>query len=203
MNTKEPDPLNAIANPTNLLPPNLVPIQSAELNISGIYGWYFSDIPEQIDSEKCQEFSGLRLLYVGIAPRRPSLKGKSNGTLRKRLRTHIRGSSYGSTLRLSIGCLLSDAQSEQYHIELRRTSQKSYSFNEGEYVLDEWLNKYARVCWIECDNPWEFESHAFQRFSLPLNLLENENHPFYEKLCNLRCMARKNARHKSIVRRFR
>src|SRR3712207_6088373 len=65
--------------------------------LPGIYGRHFTEPPAE----------GLpvnRLLYVGIAPRHIRTRA-STQHLRKLLRYHYRGNSYGSTLRLTLGCL--------------------------------------------------------------------------------------------------
>ena len=81
-------------------------------NSAGVYAWFFDWCPEGIPPEGLVHSSGFVLLYVGIAPGpRPSRQ-----TLRHRLRYHFRGNAEGSTLRLSLGCLLS----QSLGIELRR-----------------------------------------------------------------------------------
>src|SRR3954463_9877787 len=71
---------------------------------AGVYGWFFREIPPGIDAAGTCQRDGLRLLYVGISPRRAG----SSQSLRSRLRAHCRGDAYGSTLRLTVGCLLAD-----------------------------------------------------------------------------------------------
>src|SRR5207249_1234074 len=45
--------------------------------------------------------------YVGISPARPvSAGGPVRQNLRRRLRAHLRGNASGSTVRLTLGCLL-------------------------------------------------------------------------------------------------
>ena len=57
--------------------------------------------PAVIDVRQCQEFQGLRLLYVGISPRPPSAdRPPSRQNLKKRIRSHFSGRADGSTLRL-------------------------------------------------------------------------------------------------------
>ena len=98
---------------------------------------------------------GLALLYVGISPKPPSAVGTpSRQTLRSRLRYHFRGNAEGSTLRLSLGCLLS----QSLGIELRRVgSGRRMTFGAGERVLSDWLERNARVAWLACDEPWRIE----------------------------------------------
>jgi hypothetical protein len=97
------------------------------------------------------------LLYVGIAPK--EAKGQivkpSVRTLRQRLRDHFNGNAEGSTLRLTLGCLLS----ETLNIKLRRVgSGRRHTFtNPGEIILDTWMMRHARVAWAAVDEPWIVE----------------------------------------------
>ena len=77
---------------------------------SGLYAWYFADVPDLVLVEGCKEFKSRYLLYCGICPRRSSSSGhpRKKRTLRHRVKYHYAGNAYGSTLRLSLGCLLSD-----------------------------------------------------------------------------------------------
>src|SRR5258708_34052839 len=75
----------------------------------GVYAFYFNEPPPGIDSKDCHRFDQHALLYVGIAPKPPPLNGRapSKSHLRQRLRTHYYGNAAGSTLRRTLGCLLS------------------------------------------------------------------------------------------------
>ncbi|MCF6526187.1 GIY-YIG nuclease family protein [Streptomyces sp. JJ36] len=147
---------------------------------AGVYGWYFDEAP-------CPALPVGRLLYVGIAPRRMATRVSSQN-LRKRVRYHFRGNAYGSTLRLSLGCLLG--------LELRRVgSGKRMTFAEtGEAVLSEWMAEHARVCWVEHPQPWTLESELIGRLDLPLNLDQNGHNSFHQRLTQLRADARERAR---------
>lgn len=74
---------------------------------AGVYAWYFRSLPGLIDVAASHHHDGLPLLYVGIAPKKPYADGRSSrSTLRQRVRYHYRGNAEGSTLRLTLGCLL-------------------------------------------------------------------------------------------------
>src|SRR3954451_16461270 len=76
-------------------------------NAAGVYAWYFASLPSAIDVSGCHTHHGLPMLYVGIAPKKPYADGRrSKSTLRQRVRYHYRGNAEGSTLRLTLGCLL-------------------------------------------------------------------------------------------------
>ncbi|GAB2775124.1 GIY-YIG nuclease family protein [Streptomyces daliensis] len=149
-------------------------------NTAGVYGWHFGESPHP----------GLpagRLLYVGIAPRRMSNR-TSTQNLRKRVRFHFRGNAYGSTLRLTLGCLL--------RLELRRVgSGKRLTFaRDGEAELTRWMAEHARVCWLEHAEPWTVEADLIARLDLPLNLDQNRHNAFHPHLTELRARARHRAR---------
>jgi hypothetical protein len=131
------------------------------------------------------------LLYIGISPRRPTADGRaSKQTLRSRLRGHLAGNASGSTLRLSLGCLLSSALG----LELRPTAGGRLTFGDGEAVLSDWMAEHARVCWLTDPTPWAVEDTLIARLDLPLNLRGNETHPFHTALSAARLTARSAAR---------
>ncbi|MGB8938941.1 MAG: hypothetical protein WCD21_01675 [Streptomyces sp.] len=128
-----------------------------------------------------------RLLYVGIAPRYMANRA-STQNLRTRVRYHYRGNAAGSTLRLTLGCLLG--------LELRRVgSGKRMTFGRtGEATLSAWMAENARVCWIEHAEPWTVESELISRLDLPLNLDQNRHNSFHGRLKDVRAQARQRAR---------
>jgi hypothetical protein len=153
----------------------------------GVYGWYFKRVPPSIPADEYVTWNALTLLYIGISPSRPG----SKHNLRKRIRTHYRGNAYGSTLRKSLGCLLG----EELGIHLQRVGESSrlIHFGSGEEVLSDWMAENAFVTWIEYERPWEIEEELILLFKVPLNLRENEEHPFYHILSKLRAEGKKMA----------
>ncbi|MEV0280877.1 GIY-YIG nuclease family protein [Streptomyces sp. NPDC050610] len=148
--------------------------------VPGVYGWHFEQPPHA-------DLDAGRLLYVGIAPRHMANR-TSTQNLRKRVRYHYRGNAAGSTLRLTLGCLLG--------IELRRVgSGKRLTFGKaGEAELSRWMADNARVCWIEQGEPWTLESQLISRLDVPLNLDQNRHNAFHGRLKELRTAARERAR---------
>ncbi len=157
-------------------------------NQKGIYAWFFRDIPKLVPLDNCYTRDGFTLLYIGIAP--SSSTSKSN--LRKRIKTqHLKGNAYGSTLRLTLGCILE----EHLNITLKQYGTRVF-FGDDEEVLNDWLNKNARVAYLIDDEPWEIEESMINQLDLPLNLEHNKQHPFYAILKKIRSEARKKARDK-------
>ncbi|MFJ3761748.1 GIY-YIG nuclease family protein [Streptomyces sp. NPDC090080] len=147
---------------------------------AGVYGWHFARSPHP-------DLHAGRLLYVGIAPRYMANR-TSTQNLRKRVRYHYRGNAAGSTLRLTLGCLLG--------LELRRVgSGRRMTFGKtGEATLSQWMADNARVCWIERSEPWELESRLIADLDLPLNLDQNRHNAFHDRLKEIRARAREQAR---------
>jgi hypothetical protein len=160
---------------------------------SGVYAWYFREIPDGVPCHNCITHQGLTLLYIGIAPTRPFVNGKpaSARTLTDRLREHMYGPSEGSTLRLSLGCLLS----ARLGLELRRVgSGHRMTFGAGEHALSQWMERNAQVAWTIYPQPWEAEERLIYAVSLPLNLHHNRHHPFHRTLSSCRAAAKARAR---------
>jgi len=166
----------------------------------GVYGWYFKEIPPHVPTSGCIHRNGLTLLYAGISPKAPPKNGRSPSkqTIYDRLRYHYKGNAEGSTLRLTLGVLLS----EKLGIELRRVgSGKRMTFlEEGESLLSEWMDENALVTWIVHPEPWLMEAETIRDLSLPLNLDQNKGHPFYNTLTGIRRMAKESARNKPVIK---
>ncbi|HVY60973.1 MAG TPA: hypothetical protein VHF22_04935 [Planctomycetota bacterium] len=159
----------------------------------GCYAWYFDGLPRDVPTSGCHRVGDRVLAYVGIAPheRREGIR-PSRATLRSRLAQHFRGNACGSTLRLTLGLLLRD----ELGLELRRVGRGSrMTFGEGEGPLSRWIDRHARVAFLENAEPWRIEEALLRRVCLPLNLEGNERHPFHATLSELRRSARAQARH--------
>lgn len=166
----------------------------------GVYAWYFTDPPPLVPVHGCHVVDGAVLLYVGISPRMPSANGgrASSQNIRKRIMYHYRGNAEGSTLRLTLGCLLS----EHLGIGLRRVgSGQRFTFSTGEVELSEWLSRHARVCWVVDQAPWKLESALLGRLVLPLNLDQNPASGFRMQLSRIRAVQRQLARDSPVLPR--
>jgi hypothetical protein len=164
----------------------------------GVYGWWFRELPADIDVANCKARDGLVLLYAGISPKEPPKNGRgpSKETLRSRIRTHYTGNAEGSTLRRTLGCLLA----ERLRIELRRYgSGTRLHFGVGECDLSRWMDKNACVSWLRLPQPWRLEAHLLQTLDLPLNLDKNNRHPFHPTLTAIRGEAMRRARALSVL----
>jgi hypothetical protein len=169
-------------------------------NAPGTYAWYFNRLPPAVPEGPYHAFEGGWLLYVGISPRPPPKGGQSASrqTVAKRLRYHYRGNAEGSTLRLTLGCLLAT----ELDIELRRVgSGNRMTFGPvGELRLSEWMGEHTRVACVACESPWDTEHHLIANYSLPLNLDQNKMHPYHLALSALRREARLRARNLPVLR---
>jgi hypothetical protein len=138
------------------------------------------------------------LLYGGIAPKAPPANGRpaSQQTLRTRTRYHYTGNAAGSTLRLTLGCLLAG----RLGIQLRRVgSGQRLTFAAGEAKLSAWMADNAFVTWVETERPWLAEQQLITSVNLPLNLDQNRQHDFHQQLTQVRADARRAARTLPVV----
>jgi hypothetical protein len=160
----------------------------------GVYAWYFDEVPPGVPTEGCRVGEFGTLLYVGIAPKAPPLNGRppSKRHLRQRIGYHFRGNAYGSTLRLTLGCHLT----ERLGIELRRVgSGTRLTFTKtGEDRLSEWMGAHARVAFVLDDQPWTLEHELIRRQTVPLNIAGNAHSSYYVALRALRDEHKKRAR---------
>ena len=158
----------------------------------GVYAWYFRNFPAEIPTDGCEVHQGLTLLYIGIVPKNL----QSQRTLHDRIKTHLAGNAESSTLRFSLGCILST----ELKIQLRRAgSGKRKTFADGEKILDEWLANNAFVTWVIREHPWEIEKKIIQSVSLPINLKHNQSHPYHSILSEKRKAARELAQELPIL----
>ena len=164
--------------------------------ISGVYGWFFKDVPPFVLTEGCIRHQNMTLLYIGISPDKKN-KPQSRQHLKKRITNHYAGNAEGSTLRRSLGILLTP----ESHYPLRRVgSGRRMTFtHNGEQLLDAWMEKNAYVFWVEHETPWELEEDLLSALSLPLNIQGNRSHPFAIELNRLRKEAIHNARELPIA----
>jgi hypothetical protein len=128
---------------------------------------------------------------LALHPTPPRLGGKlSAQTLRHRIRCHYRGNASASTLRLTLGCLLSS----QLAISLRMVGRtRRLTFHNGEEVLSRWMEQHAYVTWDACREPWAREKKLIRQVDLPLNLDMN-SHPFRATLSRIRAEAKRRSR---------
>ena len=164
----------------------------------GVYAWYFRNLDSLVPSLDCLCAGEFRLLYIGISPSAPPTNGKlpSKQLLNHRLRYHMQGNAEGSTLRLSLGCILAG----QLGIQLRRVgSGNRLTFGTGEQRLSEWMEDNARVAWLPCAEPWTLEAQLIATVNLPLNLEQNSRCSFHWVLTELRRDAKRRARELPVL----
>ncbi|MFC3673120.1 GIY-YIG nuclease family protein [Novosphingobium pokkalii] len=160
----------------------------------GIYAWYFDAIPAGIDAADCHRAGDWTLLYCGISPKKPPLNGRppSRSHVHQRLRTHFGGNAAGSTLRLTLGCLL-EAEIGTILRRVGTTGRLTFT-NPGEQLLDAWLHMHARVAWATHPAPWEPEKKLLASgLPLPLNINGNPCAAFTGQLSALRSAAKRRA----------
>jgi hypothetical protein len=141
-------------------------------------------MPPEVQPEKTAVHGDRRLLYVGIAPRKPSAAGSaSDSTLRNRLLNHCRGPLASSTLRRTLAVLLKS----EFGLSITRTKAGKLKMPpEHEAWLTGWMEENARVIWVVNAAPWEVEDHLVQGTArLPLNI-RGSSDPFAKVLSAMR-----------------
>ncbi len=190
--------ISSLLHPERLHGSSILNRPSAVPRHAGVYAWYFAEVPPGVPIQGFHQTLDHTLVYVGIAPKetRGATTKPSERTLYARLVDHFRGNAEGSTLRLTLGCLLSDALG----IQLRRVgSGRRLTFtNPGEQVLDAWMARNARVVWAVTEKPWDIEKVLLGSLSLPLNLQCNK-HPFVPRLKEIRKAAKDRAKMLPVV----
>lgn len=162
----------------------------------GVYAWCFAKPLPGVPFADCLFHEGYPMLYVGISPDSRS-KPSSRQGIRSRVRHHLCGNAEGSTLRRTLGALLA----EQNGFPLRRVgSGKRMTLTHlGEQWLDRWLDDNALLFWRPIDQPWLLEEEIIANVSCPLNLRDNEQHPFNRSLRDLRSAAIAEARRNAVA----
>ena len=154
---------------------------------AGIYAWYFKSLEELVPYGTHHLSNGAALLYVGIAP----FRSESRNDLRKRIRSHLKGNASDSTLRMTLGCLLTP----QLGLTLQKTGRTDrLTFGDGERILDQWLDANAYFACHAFPNPWSIELEVIQALKPPLNLQHNGSHPFFQCLYSARARCREAAK---------
>lgn len=154
-------------------------------DVGGVYGWWFNAPLAGVPLDGTLERDGYRLLYVGIAPRKPSAAGSySKSTLRKRIAGNHLGARIGSsTLRRSLSWLL---KSDLGFDISRNTAGKPVMSMEDEASLTAWMGEHAAVSFVADPQPWDIEDALVQSGpALPINI-DGSSHPFSMTLKALR-----------------
>ena len=156
--------------------------------------------PGRIDAGAAFARDGLPLLYVGISPKAPPIGGgpASTQNLYKRIRYHYTGNAEGSTLRLTLGCLLE----RRLGIELRRVgSGTRMTFSAGEVILRQWMADNALVASSSTQQPWVPEPEVIGALDLPLNIEHNAHNPQRQFVRDTRAACKARARSLPVLPR--
>ncbi len=142
---------------------------------TGVYGWYFREIPPKVPTAGCIERDGCMLLYVGIGAGSKGLE---------RLKSHYTRDCSRSTLRKTLACLLADKL--DVRLRLIREDGRIWLGDRGEEKLSRWMASAASVAWRRLTDPTALEPDLIPLLKVPLNLTFNETHLFYPTLSAMR-----------------
>lgn len=166
----------------------------------GFYAWWL--VPDALPGVPPQphprDGTDLDLLYVGIAPN----SAKSQRTVRSRvLDNHLGGNIGSSTFRYSLAALLMDAESFQPTMKKTEKATKYQLSREDNRRLSDWQQMSLFLTWCEQPEPWKgkLEKRVIAAMQPPLNLAENQSHPFHEVLSKARGRLRDAARSASAA----
>jgi len=133
----------------------------------GIYGWYFDEVPSQLNAPKGLDYikvGNMYLLYVGTE------EEDTEQTLYGRIENHLGGNPRSSTLAHSLHAILD--------IPFDGKDQRRV-----------WMSKHTKVAWEIYPNTKIIEDEIFEKYGhvLLLNIKGNEKrNPVKEQLKNLR-----------------
>jgi hypothetical protein len=90
----------------------------------------------------------------------------------------------GSALKRTLGILL--AQKSGFPLRRVGSEKRMTLTHLGEQWLDKWMEQNAFVCWAAHLSPWDVENEVMGGIHVPLNIRNNESHPFSTALKALR-----------------
>ena len=126
------------------------------------------------NTRRAFQIAGHTLIYIGSAPTRG---------LRRRLCDHIRGDSRRSSFRRTLGVLLAPEMALTAHC----TSGKSYfHFGDGEATISAWMEDRMLFAFRESTDPVDEERLLIRRYNPALNIKEQENRLFSQRLKAMR-----------------
>jgi len=116
---------------------------------------------------------GYDLLYVGA----------TLGQLRARVLDHLTGNSRASSLRMTVGALLTIDLGLEPVGDGTRTY---FHFGDGEKRLTDWIVAHTRVAFVPADDPFGIEKSVLASVPVPFNISERKKHAFSKYLMTLR-----------------
>jgi len=171
-----------LCSPAKLYSPSEVLDSIPERKMNGIYTWWFRKLPDFVP-DTATVVGGFNLMYLGIGP----VRAKSNQHLYGRLKNHLSPDSTKSTVRRTLGSLLSKPLRLSFVVSRISAGNKPhFGLGDGEMRLSDWMAQNARISLLEYSSPWEIEALLIHRLDLPLNIEQNSHHPFYPTLKRLR-----------------
>ncbi|MEJ7785477.1 MAG: GIY-YIG nuclease family protein [Solirubrobacteraceae bacterium] len=142
-----------------------IPVEDAAAELpeqSGLYVWY-ADYALIEHKPRLPREDHWHLLYVGIAPARPT----SKATLHSRIvRQHLGGNVGSSTFRLSLAALLWEKEGWQP----KGTGMRVQLDKQHNEELSQWQREHLALRWTEHPAPRSIEHFVIQGMCPPLNV---------------------------------
>lgn len=142
----------------------------------GLYAWWIVNTAlSGVPVNKHPTEPSTDLLYVGIAPNGAA----STATLRSRVvGNHLNGNIAASTLRRTLASLLIGALS----LTPTKKGTKVILPRDQNSQLSTWQKTHLRMTWHATPKPWLIEAAVIAALRFPLNLADNDDHPFHATL---------------------
>ena len=142
----------------------------------GFYAWWarpkhLVDAIPPIPSVHSLGADGWALLYVGIAPKRPSRTGADRTVAARISKDHRTGNIGGSTFRQSLAALLRE------HLGLIAKPGHDRARLVDEKQLSAWIDTRCALTIASTVRPWDTEDDVIRELRAPLNLRPGY-HPF-------------------------
>lgn len=123
----------------------------------------------------CHRFLGFdAVVYVGSA---------AKTSVKKRVADHLFGDSRKSTMRQSLGLLLS---ANLKLVPQARSGNGGFHFGDGERVLTDWISANLKAAFVSSNRAIDLERQLQHDLSPALNIKEREWDPFARFLSSLR-----------------
>jgi hypothetical protein len=164
--------------------------RGSTLGAAGVYFVFFDALEGLLHRSGYYHFNpdrpysqeGYELLYVGA----------SVDPLSRRVLEHLNGNTKGSSLRMTVGALMSS----ELGLEPVTTPRRTYfDFgSDGEARLTDWMLAHTRVATAASAQPYADERELLTTIPLPFNISERRRHPFSKYLMAQRAVMAGKAR---------
>jgi hypothetical protein len=150
-------------------------------NTRGVYGIFFDRKALLLERSGYLEFD--KTLPIEVDDHDLLYVGASIDPLRRRVLAHLTGNSKASSLRMTLGAILTE---ELLLDPIAGANRGYYDFGFGEARLSQWIVSTTRIGFYPSDDPYDLERDILRCVPLPLNIDQRKRHRFSRYLLMLR-----------------